>query len=119
MEIWHPHPPREIISETPRTSEIIEGDPWSITDHITENTFLKDLYARGELPDALKALPSQQLFITNCLQIAKHSGTAWCLKGFSYNNEAVRAKRPSDQFCPNSRAGCSERNLLYWLPFVL
>lgn len=56
----------------------------------------------------------------SCLELHHKSGYGRCLKGFDWDDSAKRAtRRDSSIYCPNSRAGCTERVLFWWLPYAL
>ena len=54
----------------------------------------------------------------SCPELRDLSGADTCIKGFSYTAPG-RATRKTEDFCPNSRAGCSERILLEWSRYAI
>lgn len=54
----------------------------------------------------------------SCMDIRDLSGSPTCIKGFNYSIPG-RATRKTEDFCPNSRAGCTERILIEWARYAL
>lgn len=122
------HVPAAAVLETSRGIIFmfaINGKPTSTRSHLQEyqpdnllrmaRNIPKDAPERTPLLIALEAAESGPI---SCPDLRARSGSDMCLKGFNFKAPG-RATRSSQESCPNSRAGCTERILLEWSRYAL
>lgn len=123
------HVPAAAVLETPRGTIFmfsINGRPQSTPAHAREympanlarlaNNIPAHAPERIPLISAIEQAPADRPL--SCFELRDLAQTDYCLKGFQFG-QSVRATRLTADFCPNSRAGCTERILLNWAPYAV